>query len=53
MPPLPADPRTLRGLMVLLVLCGLIFPLVGASLVLIWLFDRYWMQRVQAEAVAG
>ncbi|KFA19683.1 hypothetical protein A11G_0107045 [Xanthomonas vasicola pv. musacearum NCPPB 4392] len=52
-PPLPADPRTLRGLMVLLVLCGLIFPLVGASLVLIWLFDRYWMQRVQAEAVAG
>ncbi|MCC8442263.1 PepSY domain-containing protein [Xanthomonas cannabis] len=44
-PPLPADPRTLRGLMVLLVVCGLIFPLVGLSLLLMWLFDRYWMQR--------
>ncbi|KQQ80116.1 hypothetical protein ASF73_02850 [Xanthomonas sp. Leaf131] len=46
-PPLPADPRTLRGLLVLLVLCGLIFPLVGVSLLLMWLFDRYWMQRNQ------
>ncbi|MCC4634350.1 PepSY-associated TM helix domain-containing protein [Xanthomonas dyei] len=51
-PPLPADPRTLRGLLVLLVLCGLLFPLVGLSLLLMWLFDRYWMQRAQANAVA-
>ncbi|CAD1794699.1 PepSY domain-containing protein [Xanthomonas arboricola pv. juglandis] len=48
-PPLPADPRTLRGLLVLLAICGLIFPLVGASLVLMWLLDRYWMQRNQAR----
>ncbi|MDV2449481.1 PepSY-associated TM helix domain-containing protein [Xanthomonas hortorum] len=51
-PPLPADPRTLRGLMVLLVLCGLIFPLVGLSLLLMWLFDRYWMQRDQTGVAA-
>ncbi|WP_311238905.1 MULTISPECIES: PepSY domain-containing protein [unclassified Xanthomonas] len=51
-PPLPADPRTLRGLLALLVLCGLLFPLVGLSLLLMWLFDRYWMQRAQANAVA-
>ncbi|WP_017168699.1 PepSY-associated TM helix domain-containing protein, partial [Xanthomonas phaseoli] len=52
-PPLPADPRTLRGLMALLVLCGLIFPLVGLSLVLMWAFDRYWMRRAHADALAG
>jgi len=51
-PPLPADPRTLRGVLVLLVLCGLVFPLVGLSLLLLWAFDRYWMQRVQADASA-
>lgn len=51
-PPLPADPRTLRGLLVLLVICGLIFPLVGVSLLLMWLFDRYWMQRSQARVPA-
>ncbi|MDO7937950.1 PepSY domain-containing protein [Xanthomonas euvesicatoria pv. eucalypti] len=51
-PPLPADPRTLRGLMVLLVLCGLIFPLVGLSLLLMWAFDRYWMRRTHAGASA-
>ncbi|PKV14148.1 PepSY-associated TM helix domain-containing protein [Xanthomonas prunicola] len=52
-PPLPADPRTLRGLMVLLALCGLVFPLVGLSLVLMWGVDRYWMQHAQADATAG
>ncbi|MBB5863232.1 PepSY domain-containing protein [Xanthomonas sp. 3058] len=46
-PPLPADPRTLRGLMLALVICGLIFPLVGASLLLMWLLDRYWFGRMQ------
>ncbi|KGE51383.1 PepSY domain-containing protein [Xanthomonas axonopodis pv. vasculorum] len=52
-PPLPADPRTLRGLMALLVLCGLIFPLVGLSLLLMWAFDRYWMRRAHADALAA
>ncbi|WP_440582880.1 PepSY-associated TM helix domain-containing protein, partial [Xanthomonas hortorum] len=51
-PPLPAEPRTLRGLMLLLVICGLIFPLVGLSLLLMWLFDRYWMQRDQTGVAA-
>lgn len=52
-PPLPADPRTLRGLMALLALCGLIFPLVGLSLLLMWVFDRYWMRRAHTDASAG
>ncbi|AMU97497.1 PepSY-associated TM helix domain-containing protein [Xanthomonas citri] len=52
-PPLPADPRTLCGLMALLALCGLIFPLVGLSLLLMWVFDRYWMRRAHADASAG
>ncbi|NMI19130.1 PepSY-associated TM helix domain-containing protein [Xanthomonas hortorum] len=51
-PPLPAEPRTLHGLMLLLVICGLIFPLVGLSLLLMWLFDRYWMQRDQTGVAA-
>ncbi|MCC4605249.1 PepSY-associated TM helix domain-containing protein [Xanthomonas campestris] len=51
-PPLPADPRTLRGLMALLVVCGLIFPLVGVSLLLMWLFDRCWIRRARADAAA-
>lgn len=38
--------------MVLLVLCGLIFPLVGLSLLLMWAFDRYWMRRTHAGASA-
>lgn len=44
-PPLPADPRTLRGVLALLVLCGLLFPLMGASLLLLWAFDHYWSVR--------
>ncbi|WP_199913863.1 PepSY-associated TM helix domain-containing protein, partial [Xanthomonas fragariae] len=46
-PPMPADPGTLRGLMVVLVMCGLIFPLVGVSLLMMWLLDRYWIGRSQ------
>ncbi|WAT14250.1 PepSY-associated TM helix domain-containing protein [Xanthomonas fragariae] len=46
-PPMPADPGTLRCLMVMLVICGLIFPLVGVSLLMMWLLDRYWIGRSQ------
>ncbi|MEA5125902.1 PepSY-associated TM helix domain-containing protein [Xanthomonas floridensis] len=51
-PPLPADARTLRGMLVLLALCGLMFPLVGVSFLLMWVFDRYWVRREQVEGAA-
>ncbi|WP_137390598.1 PepSY-associated TM helix domain-containing protein [Rhodoligotrophos defluvii] len=48
-PPMPADPRVLRGLLALLALGGLLFPLVGLSLVVIagldWLLRRSRQQR--------
>lgn len=36
----PADRRALRGVLTLLVVGGIIFPLMGASLVVIWVIDR-------------
>jgi uncharacterized iron-regulated membrane protein len=43
-PPMPSDPRVFRGLIAILVVGGLIFPLVGASLIVMlaldWLFAR-------------
>ncbi len=38
-PPVPADPRTMRGLVLLMALFGLVFPLVGASLLVMVLLD--------------
>lgn len=44
-PPLPRDPRVFRGLIALLVVGGVLFPLVGASLVVMlamdWMFTRH------------
>jgi uncharacterized iron-regulated membrane protein len=43
-PPMPSDPRAFRGLIAILVIGGLVFPLVGGSLILMlaldWLFAR-------------
>jgi uncharacterized iron-regulated membrane protein len=43
-PPAPADPRVLRGLIALLAIGGVLFPLVGLSLLVMlaldWLFGR-------------
>ncbi len=38
-PPVPADARTMRGLVLLMALFGLVFPLVGASLLVMVLLD--------------
>ncbi|MBB3999485.1 PepSY-associated TM helix domain-containing protein [Aureimonas pseudogalii] len=39
-PPMPRDPRVLRGLVALLAVGGLIFPLMGASLLAMLAIDR-------------
>ena len=41
-PPQPADRRTLRTVALLLALGGIAFPLVGASLLVMFLLDRLW-----------
>ncbi len=45
-PPMPTDPRVFRGLLLLLGLGGVVFPLVGLSLLLMitldWLYSRYF-----------
>jgi uncharacterized iron-regulated membrane protein len=44
-PPLPADRRTLRGVVALLAIGGVLFPLVGASLLLMLALDWWWALR--------
>jgi uncharacterized iron-regulated membrane protein len=44
-PPLPADRRTLRGVLVLLAIGGVLFPLVGVSLLLMLALDWWWVLR--------
>jgi uncharacterized iron-regulated membrane protein len=39
-PPAPADPRAMRGLIVIVVVVGIIYPLVGATLVMALVIDR-------------
>lgn len=44
-PPLPASPPPMRGAIALLILLGICFPLVGASMVAIWLLDSLIFSR--------
>ncbi|MDL5366753.1 PepSY domain-containing protein [Xanthomonas sp. NCPPB 2654] len=46
-PPLPADQRTLRGVLALLAIGGVLFPLVGVSLVLMLALD--WLLVLRRE----
>ena len=46
-PPTPAEPQAMRGLIVIIVVVGIIYPLVGATIVLAFLVDR---ARVLARA---
>jgi uncharacterized iron-regulated membrane protein len=48
-PPLPADKRIFRGLIALLAIGGLLFPLVGASLIVMLLVDWLVVQPIQAR----
>jgi len=43
-PPMPVEPGTLRVIFGLLLIGGLLFPLVGASLLLIAALDRWWLR---------
>ncbi|WP_369979771.1 PepSY-associated TM helix domain-containing protein [Xanthomonas bundabergensis] len=44
-PPLPAERRTLRGVLALLAVGGMLFPLVGVSLLLMLALDWWWVLR--------
>nr|WP_287706861.1 PepSY domain-containing protein [Halomonas sp.] len=52
-PPLPADKRVFRGLIVMLVIGGIIFPLVGASLIFMLIVDWFVVQRLQERRLAS
>ena len=47
-PPMPADPKVLRTVVVLLAIGGVIFPLVGASLLVMLAIDQVWSRRQRA-----
>ncbi|GAA6120962.1 PepSY domain-containing protein [Acidovorax sp. FG27] len=47
-PPLPARPEVLAGLTALLALGGVVFPLVGLSLLLVLAADLWWQRRLGA-----
>lgn len=51
-PPEPRDPRRLRGVLALLAIGGVIFPLVGASLVAMSVADGLWRRRDARRVVA-
>lgn len=51
-PPLPTDKRVFRGLIAILVIGGVIFPLVGASLIVMLLIDWLVVQRIQQRRLA-
>lgn len=51
-PPLPAHPGALKVVVGLLVVGGVLFPLVGASLVLLLAFDLGWVQRRQRRCAS-
>ncbi|MGE6605551.1 PepSY-associated TM helix domain-containing protein [Halomonas sp. NPDC076908] len=51
-PPLPADKHVFRGLIAILVIGGVIFPLVGASLIVMLLIDWLIVQRLQEKRLA-
>ncbi|QSQ30059.1 PepSY-associated TM helix domain-containing protein [Xanthomonas translucens] len=44
-PPLPADRRSLHGVLALLAIGGMLFPLVGVSLLLMLALDWWWVLR--------
>nr|WP_298251111.1 PepSY domain-containing protein [uncultured Halomonas sp.] len=51
-PPLPRDTSKLRGVLALLAIGGVIFPLVGGSLIVMALLDALWRRKQPTQAVA-
>ncbi|MBE0464091.1 MULTISPECIES: PepSY-associated TM helix domain-containing protein [Halomonas] len=52
-PPLPADKRVFRGLIAILAIGGLIFPLVGASLIVMLLLDWLIVRPLQERRLVN
>jgi len=52
-PPLPQDRRAFRGLIVILAVGGVIFPLVGASLLVMLLLDMAYVRLRRGRPVMG
>lgn len=48
-PPMPDNPRALRGLLIIVAIGGVLFPLVGASFVLLLAVDLLVVRRLQAR----
>lgn len=46
-PKAPSD-KVMKGVIVLIIILGIIFPLVGISIIVVWLFDRFVIPRVPA-----
>ncbi|MBW5800003.1 PepSY-associated TM helix domain-containing protein [Halomonas elongata] len=51
-PPAPSDPRRLRGVLALLAIGGVIFPLVGASMIVMAVVDALVRRRGTKQALA-
>lgn len=51
-PPLPADKRVFRGLIALLIIGGVIFPLVGASLIIMLVIDWLVVRPIQERRLS-
>ena len=49
-PPIPANPARLRGFVVIMLLLAGLLPLLAASLLLIWLLDRFLLPRLPAAS---
>ncbi|MDN3556590.1 PepSY-associated TM helix domain-containing protein [Halomonas maura] len=52
-PPEPGDPRRLRGVLALLAIGGVLFPLVGASLIVMAVVDGLVRRRTASRSVAA
>ena len=51
-PPMPADRRTLRAVVAMLVVGGIVFPLVGASLLVMLLLDALLVRGRQRPPIS-
>ncbi len=50
-PPLPREPRKLKGIAAIILLLAVLLPLLAASLILLWLFDRLLLPRMPKLAI--
>lgn len=51
-PPMPTDPKVFRGLLAILIVGGIVFPLVGASLLVMLAIDLLVIRPLGKRAAA-